>query len=119
MAQKFIVILAGGKGERFWPQSRLRRPKQLLPIVGDRPMIVQTLARVLPLVPRENIFIITNAEQAASVRRLCPGLPRDNIVAEPLGRDSGPAVGLAMELVAQRDSRGVFASLHSDAVIHE
>lgn len=119
MAQKFVVILAGGKGERFWPLSRVRRPKQLLPIVGDRPMLAQTVARVLPMVPAKNIFILTNVDQAADVRRACPELPRENIVAEPIGRDSGPAVGLAAELIAARDPKGVFASLHSDAAIHD
>lgn len=119
MPKSFVVILAGGKGERFWPQSRLRRPKQLLPIVGDQPMLVQTLERVLPVVPAENVLILTNTEQAAAVRRLCPKLPRENIVAEPVGRDSGPAVGLAAQLVALRDPQAVFASLHSDAAIHD
>lgn len=119
MAQKFVVILAGGKGERFWPLSRLRRPKQLLPIVGDRPMLAQTVARVLPVVPARNVFILTNVDQVADVRRACLELPRENVVAEPVGRDSGPAVGLAAELIAARDPNGVFASLHSDAAIHD
>ncbi|HUL55312.1 MAG TPA: mannose-1-phosphate guanylyltransferase [Opitutaceae bacterium] len=119
MVRRYVVILAGGKGERFWPQSRLRRPKQLLPIVGDRPMLRQTLERVLPVLPPANVLILTNAEQAAAVRRLCPEVPRDNVVAEPVGRDSGPAVGLAAHLVAARDPAAVFASLHSDAAIHD
>jgi mannose-1-phosphate guanylyltransferase len=119
MAQKFIVILAGGKGERFWPQSRLRRPKQLLPIVGDEPMLLQTYRRVAPLVPRGNVLVLTNVEQAAAVRRLCPDLPRRNIIAEPVGRDSGPAVGLAAEVIGARDPKAVFASVHSDAAIHD
>jgi mannose-1-phosphate guanylyltransferase len=119
MPQKFIVILAGGKGERFWPQSRLRRPKHLLPIVGDKPMLAQTLARVRPLVPAQNIFIITATDQLRAVRALCRGLPPANIVAEPVGRDTAPAVGLAAALVAQRDPRGVFAILPADHVIHD
>lgn len=119
MPKSFVVILAGGKGERFWPQSRLRRPKQLLPIVGDQPMLVQTVERVLPVVPPENILILTNNEQAAAVRRMCPRLPKENIIAEPVGRDSGPAVGLAAQLVALRDPKAVFASVHSDAAIHD
>src|SRR5579885_2366650 len=119
MPQKFIVILAGGKGERFWPQSRRRTPKHLLPIVGADPMLVQTLARVRPLVPAANIFIITAAEQAEAVRAACPRLPRANIVAEPVGRDTAPAVALAGALVAQRDPRGIFAVLPADHVIHD
>jgi mannose-1-phosphate guanylyltransferase len=119
MPQKFIVILAGGKGERFWPQSRLRRPKHLLPIVGDKPMLVQTVARVRPLVPAKNIFIITATDQLRAVRALCRGLPSANIVAEPVGRDTAPAVALAAALVAQRDPGGVFAILPADHVIHD
>ena len=119
MPQKFVVILAGGKGERFWPQSRRRSPKHLLPIVGDQPMLAQTLARVRALVPAKNIFIITAADQAEAVRKQCPSLPRANIVAEPVGRDTAPAVALAAALVAQRDPRGVFAILPADHVIHD
>src|SRR5260370_38455851 len=111
MPQKFIVILAGGKGERFWPQSRLCRPKHLLPIVGDKPMLAQTLARVRPLAPAKNIFIITAADQLKAVRALCRGLPPANIVAEPVGRDTAPAFALAAALFAQRDPRGGVAIL--------
>ena len=119
MSQPFVVILAGGKGERFWPLSRRRRPKQLLPIVGRTPMLAQTVARVAPLVPAKNIFILTNADQVAAVRRACPRIPGANIIAEPVGRDSGPAVGLAAEIIATRDPRAVFASLPADAAIHD
>jgi mannose-1-phosphate guanylyltransferase len=119
MPQKFIIILAGGKGERFWPQSRQRRPKHLLTIVGDVPMLAQTVARVGPLAPAQNIFIITAADQVKAVRAMCPGLPRANIVGEPVGRDTAPAVALAAALVAQRDPRGVFAILPADHVIHD
>ena len=119
MSQHFVVILAGGKGERFWPLSRQARPKQLLPIVGDKPMLAQTLSRVGRVVPRKNILIITNAAQAAAVREVCRGLPARNIIAEPVGRDSGPAVGLAAALVERVDPRGVFAILAADHVIHD
>jgi mannose-1-phosphate guanylyltransferase len=70
-------------------------------------------------VPAKNILILTNREQAADVRRACPELPKANVIAEPIGRDSGPAVGLAAQLVALRDPRAVFASVHSDAAIHD
>jgi mannose-1-phosphate guanylyltransferase len=119
MSQRFVVILAGGKGERFWPLSRQSRPKQLLPIVGDQPMLAQTLTRVGRVVPPKNILIITNAAQAKAVRKVCPGLPARNIIAEPVGRDSGPAVGLAAALVEQVAPRGVFAILAADHVIHD
>ena len=64
--------MAGGRGERFWPQSRLKKPKHLLPIVGDKAMLAQAVDRVLGLVPPENIFIITNTEQREAVLEICP-----------------------------------------------
>lgn len=119
MPEKFVVIMAGGRGERFWPQSRLRRPKHLLPIVGDRPMLTQTVERLEGLAPMENVLIITNAEQRDAVIEVCPMLPPENVIAEPIGRDTAPAVGLAMELVRARDPEGVFAMLPADHVIHD
>lgn len=117
--QPFIVIIAGGRGERFWPQSRAHRPKHLLPIVGSTPMLAQTLQRVRPIAPPRNIFVITSARQEKAVREVCARfrLPKANIVAEPVGRDTAAAVGLAAALVARRDPRGVFAVLPADHVI--
>jgi mannose-1-phosphate guanylyltransferase len=121
MSQSFVVIIAGGRGERFWPQSRTRRPKHLLPIVGRESLLAQTLRRVRPLVPAANTFIITSAPQEKAVREICARLkvPAKNIVAEPVGRDTAPAVGLAAALVAQRDPEGVFAVLAADHVIKD
>jgi mannose-1-phosphate guanylyltransferase len=119
MPQNFIVIIAGGKGERFWPQSRAARPKHLLPIVGDKPMLVQTLDRVRSIVPAKNTFIITSAVQEKAVREICKKLPAENIIAEPVGRDTAPAVGLAAAIVGARDPQGVFAVLPADHVIHD
>lgn len=120
MAKPFIVIIAGGKGERFWPQSRATRPKHLLPVVGREPLLAQTLGRVKGLAPARNIFVITSAVQVAAVRKVCRGLvPAANIVAEPVGRDTAAAVGLAAELVARRDPQGTFAVLPADHVIRD
>ena len=114
---RFAVIIAGGKGERFWPQSREHRPKHLLPIVGKKPLLARTLERIRPLVPVKNTFVITGATQERAVREVCSKLPRANIVAEPVGRDTAPAVALAAALVGARDPRGVFAVLPADHVI--
>ena len=111
--------MAGGSGERFWPQSRLSRPKHLLPIVGDRPMLTQTLARLEGLVPPERTWILTNGEQAEAVRRICPKLDPEKIVAEPVGRDTAPAVALAALLVRRDGGDGAFAMLPADHVIHD
>lgn len=119
MPQHFAVIIAGGKGERFWPQSRVRRPKHLLPIVGTKPMLAQTLDRVRPVAPAKNIFVITSAAQEKAVREVCARLPAANVIAEPVGRDTAPAVALAAALVAARDPEGVFAVLPADHVIHD
>ena len=80
MKNRFIVIMAGGRGERFWPQSRLKRPKHLLPIVGDAPMLTQTIRRLEGLVPVERIFVITNAEQRESVLETCPDLLPERVL---------------------------------------
>jgi mannose-1-phosphate guanylyltransferase len=119
MGKPFVVIIAGGRGERFWPQSRAARPKHLLPVVGDKPLLVQTLERVKPLVPAKHVFVITSAQQEEGVRAVCRGLPPENIIAEPVGRDTAPAVGLAAALVGARDPEGVFAVLPADHVIHD
>src|SRR5690606_3297305 len=118
MGKPYIVIIAGGRGERFWPQSRAARPKHLLPVVGTKPLLRQTLDRVKPLVPTRNIFVITSAVQEKAVREVCGGIPKENIVAEPVGRDTAAAVGLAAALVRARDPEGVFAVLPADHVIH-
>lgn len=119
MSARYVVIMAGGKGERFWPQSRLRRPKHLLPIVGEAPMLTQAVDRLDGLVPPSRVFILTNAEQVEGVRAACPQVPAENIVAEPVGRDTAPAVGLAALLVAERDRGAAFAMLPADHVIHD
>ncbi|MDP2137965.1 MAG: mannose-1-phosphate guanylyltransferase [Candidatus Didemnitutus sp.] len=119
MSERFVVIMAGGRGERFWPSSRQAVPKHLLPIVGDTPMLTQTIERVLGVVPRENVFVITTEEQLAGVRAACPQLPAENLIAEPMGRDTAAATGLAMLLVKQRNPRAAFAMLPADHVIHD
>ena len=114
---RFVVILAGGRGERFWPVSREKTPKQLLPLLGRQSFLQEAVERVLPLVPRKNIFIITNEVQVPEVRRQLPGLPKENLVAEPIGRDTCAAVTLGAALVGARSTTGVMAILPADHVI--
>lgn len=113
----FAVIMAGGRGERFWPLSRGATPKQLLRLLGDRSLLQLAVDRVLPLVPKENIFVITNRVQLPEVRRQLRGLPRANLVAEPLVRDTAAAVALGVALVSSRCGDGVMAVLPADHVI--
>src|SRR5207247_10451012 len=89
------VVLAGGRGTRFWPRSRTRTPKQLLNIVGKKTMLEQTVARLTPLIPAEHIWTVTNAEQAAEVRRQMPPRFRRRILTEPIGRNTAAAIALA------------------------
>jgi mannose-1-phosphate guanylyltransferase len=116
---RFVIIMAGGRGERFWPVSREKTPKQLLRLLGNRSFLQQAVDRVLPVVPGKNIFIITNAAQAPEVRKQLPGLPKKNVIAEPCGRDTCAAVALGAALVGARSTTGVMAVLPADHVIPE
>src|SRR5437016_11814753 len=115
----FVIIMAGGKGERFWPVSREKTPKQLISLLGGRSFLQQTVDRVTPLVPLKNIIIITNEVQAPEVRKQLPKLPKENIIPEPVGRDTCAAVTLGAALVGARSTTGVMAVLPADHVIPE
>ena len=117
LSDRFVIIMAGGRGERFWPLSREKTPKQLIKLLGDKSFLQQAVANILPLVPLKNIFIITNAAQAPEVRKQLPKLPKDNVVAEPVGRDTCAAVTLGAALVGARSTTGVMAVLPADHVI--
>jgi mannose-1-phosphate guanylyltransferase len=119
MANRYVVIMAGGRGERFWPESRLACPKQLLPIVGDQAMLAQTIDRLKGLVPARDVFVITNAEQRDAVLQVCPELDPAKVIGEPVGRDTAAAVGLAAILVKRENPGATFAMLPADAVIHD
>jgi mannose-1-phosphate guanylyltransferase len=111
-----VVILAGGVGTRLWPESRQRRPKQLLSLVGGRSMLQETVDRVLPLVPASDVFVVTAGAYVAAVAKQLPGVPRSNVIGEPMGRGSAPAMGLAATYLAGgRDD--VLAFLPADHAI--
>ena len=116
---RFVIIMAGGRGERFWPVSRERTPKQLIKLLGDRSFLQQAVDRVTPLVPLENVIVITNEVQAPEVRKQLPKLPKENVVAEPVGRDTCAAVTLGAAIVGARSTTGVMAVLPADHVIPE
>jgi mannose-1-phosphate guanylyltransferase len=116
---RYVIIMAGGRGERFWPVSREKTPKQLVTLLGKRSFLQQAVDRVLPLAPLENIIIITNAVQAPEVRRQLPKLPKENVIAEPIGRDTCAAVALGAAVVGQRSTTAVMAVLPADHVIPE
>jgi len=113
------VLLAGGRGTRFWPRSRIRTPKQLLNIVGRETMLRQTLARLTSLVPSRNVWVVTNADQAAAVRRESRGAAGAHVLAEPVGRNTAAAIGLAAVHLARERGDALMAVLPADAYIRD
>ena len=111
------VIMAGGTGKRFWPQSRRRRPKQVLPIGGKRPLIAETLLRLDGLVGREQTSIVTAAEQVAPLLAAIGVEPAPMVVAEPFGRDTAACIGLAAVHVRRADPDGVMLVMPADQII--
>ncbi len=115
----YVLILAGGSGERFWPLSRKARPKQLLSLFGGETLLESTLRRLDGLVPAKNILILTNADQEAAVRALAKELPAENIVAEPAKRDTAAAIALGVGWVAARDTEATMVVLPADHLIKD
>jgi mannose-1-phosphate guanylyltransferase len=115
----YAVVLAGGGGTRLWPASRRRRPKQFLPLApGGQTLLAATVGRVRPLVPLARILVVTAAAQAPEVRAAVPELPAANLVVEPVGRNTAPAIALAARELAHRGAAGaVMAVLASDHVV--
>ncbi|MGD0512124.1 MAG: mannose-1-phosphate guanylyltransferase [Terriglobales bacterium] len=111
------VILAGGRGTRFWPLSRKRRAKQLLALDGKQTMIQQTVSRLLPLAPAKRFWIITNQDSQREIARQIPRLSRQQIIAEPVGRNTAPAIGLAAFILLRTDPEAVIGLFPSDHVI--
>jgi mannose-1-phosphate guanylyltransferase len=116
-SDRYVIIMAGGRGERFWPVSREATPKQLITLLGERSFLQQAVDRVRPLVPLRNILIITNAVQAPTVGKQLPKLPKENVIAEPVGRDTCAAVTLGAAIVGARSTTAVMAVLPADHVI--
>jgi mannose-1-phosphate guanylyltransferase len=113
----YPVILAGGRGTRFWPLSRKRRAKQLLALDGERTMVQQTVARLLPFAPANRFWVITNDGSLSEILRQFPRLPKRQILAEPAGRNTAPAIGLAAFLLQQSEPDAVIGMFPSDHVI--
>jgi len=111
------VIMAGGSGTRFWPESRHRRPKQLLPILGGQPLVAETAARVRPLIPAERTWVVTHQDQAEGIRAACPDLPTDQVIVEPCARNTAACVALAAATVLESDPEATLAVLPADHLI--
>jgi mannose-1-phosphate guanylyltransferase len=111
------VILAGGRGTRFWPLSRKKRAKQLLALDGKQTMIQQTVARLLPLAAAKRFWIITNEGLRSAILKQLPKLPEAQVLAEPVGRNTAPAIGLAAFLLLREHPDAVIGMFPSDHVI--
>ncbi|NOX55389.1 MAG: NTP transferase domain-containing protein [Planctomycetes bacterium] len=111
------VIMAGGSGTRFWPQSRRSRPKQFLKLAGDRTMIQQTMARCAPAIPPERTWVVTNQAHSAETTRQLPELPPENMLLEPCGRNTAPCIGLAAIHLLERDRDATMLVMPADHVI--
>jgi mannose-1-phosphate guanylyltransferase len=114
---KHALILAGGRGTRFWPRSRAARAKQVLSLFGERSLIQATVDRLAPAVPASNIWILTNDQLRAEIVRQLPEVPPGQILSEPAARNTAPAIALAARLVAEQDPRGVLGVFPADHVI--
>ncbi len=114
---RYAVILAGGRGTRFWPRSRKRMAKQVLPFLGDRTLIQQTVDRLGPLFPPENVWVLTNAHLRDEIIRQLPDVPRRQILAEPAQRNTAPAIGLAAHLLVEQEPNALMAVFPADHII--
>ncbi len=112
--QTYAFILAGGRGERFWPLSTFHRPKQFVTLFEGKPLIAHAVERLTGLVPAERIYVITSADLVPATQTALPELPAENILGEPMGRDTAAAVALACGIVTKRDPEGVVAILTAD-----
>lgn len=116
--KKTALIMAGGRGERFWPKSRKNLPKQFLSLTEDgKTMIQLTVERILPLVDLEDIYIATNRDYKALVQEQLPGLPEENILCEPVGKNTAPCIGLGAVHIAKKYEDAVMMVLPSDHLI--
>lgn len=111
------VLLAGGRGTRFWPRSRIRTPKQLLNITGNATMLSQTVDRLLPVFGPRNFWVVTNAEQTAAVRKELRNVPARQILTEPTGRNTAAAIGLAAFHLVREHGDALMTVLPSDSYI--
>jgi mannose-1-phosphate guanylyltransferase len=117
MSHKFGLILAGGRGTRFWPLSRRSRSKQVLKVVGERSLIQATVDRLSPLVPPERLWILTNDHLREEIMRQLPEIPPSQILAEPAQRNTAAAIGLAAHILRSIDPEAVMGVFPSDHVI--
>ena len=114
---RYGLIMAGGRGTRFWPRSRKRNAKQVLKFFGERSLIQQTVDRLKAVIPPDNIWVITNEYLQAEIRKQLPEVPKHQIVAEPAQRNTAPCIALAASIISQQDPEAVLAVFPADHLI--
>lgn len=116
--KRTALIMAGGRGERFWPRSRKNLPKQFLSLTGDgRTMIQLTIERILSIVDMQDIYIATNRDYIDLVREQLPDIPKENILCEPIGKNTAPCIGLGAVHIAKKYEDALMMVLPSDHLI--
>src|SRR5689334_1844801 len=117
MEHVYGLILAGGRGTRFWPKSRRKSAKQVLRLFGDRSLIQQTVDRLRPVLPPERVWILTNHHLRDEIVRQLPEVPKRQILAEPAQRNTAPAIGLAAHIINGIDADSIMGVFPADHVI--
>ncbi len=112
-----VVIMAGGGGTRFWPRSRKKTPKQFLTLTGERTLLQQAFDRVEGIVGPESTWVITSADHREQVQEQLAGIPKNNVVGEPMGRDTAACIGLGAALISKTDPTGTMFVTPADHVI--
>src|ERR1700689_1416900 len=116
-SHRYGLILAGGRGTRFWPRSRRGNAKQVLKFFGDRSLIQQTVDRLRPVLSPERIWVLTNDHLRAEIVKQLPEVPRKQILAEPAQRNTAPAIGLAAHILQSLDPDALMGVFPADHVI--
>lgn len=115
----YAVIMAGGIGSRFWPRSRKKKPKQVLNIFGSNTLLQETVDRISSIIPPTNILIVTTQELVPHVQEQLPDLPLENIIAEPVGRNTAPCIGLTAQILKDQDPDAIMVVLPADHLISD
>ncbi|MFU0784642.1 MAG: Alginate biosynthesis protein AlgA [Thermoanaerobacterium thermosaccharolyticum] len=113
------LIMAGGKGERFWPLSTDEKPKQFLKLLGEKTMIQMTVERLIPLIPLERIFVVTAKRYVNVLEKQLPNLPKDNIIVEPVGRNTAPCIALSAFYIEKKYNNASIVVVPSDHLVVE
>lgn len=117
--RRYAIVMAGGSGTRFWPLSRRERPKQILRLLSEKTLLEETVARIHPMFPMDRIVVVCNRSYSAIVRQILPELPPENIIGEPVGRNTAPCIALVAAWLANRDPDSSMCVLPADHFIQD